>query len=114
MKSPVRHHVGKESNRWFSGLILVLQIVLAALVAVVAAEPFYPALGYAAGGYLPVNHLGYSAFGYSVPSVHLSGAVPAMSAIRSVPVHDSLVYTTGHRVESVYEPVEQHGYQVVY
>merc|ERR1712191_26753 len=112
-------------------------IVLAALMAVAAGEPHhtvlgysgahaYAPLGYSAAGYHPYNGIGYAGVGalpyaahhvsplaYSadhVAPVTYAAAPVAYAAASVAPV----AYTTGHRVEATYEPVEQHGYQVVY
>merc|ERR1712191_24720 len=112
-------------------------IVLAALMTVAAGEPHhtvlgysgahaYAPLGYSAAGYHPYNGIGYAGVGalpyaahhvsplaYSTAHVAPVAYAAAPVAYAAAPVAP-VAYTTGHRVEATYEPVEQHGYQVVY
>merc|ERR1719222_877059 len=116
-------------------------IVLAALMAVVAADHQvltysglhgYAPLGYSGLGVHPYSTLGYSSLAapltyaaspvtYSAAHVaavtyaaaHVAAPVAyAAAPVASVPA--PVAYTTGHRVEATYEPVEQHGYQIAY
>merc|ERR1712127_943975 len=133
-------------------------IVLAALVAVVVADPHHQVLSYAAGAhnlYSPLayslgGHYGYNHYGYPSAPHPLAYAAPApveLTYAHPAPISAPLpltyahpapisaptplayaspvayaapvaaapvAYTTGHRVEATYEPVEQHGYQIVY
>ena len=63
--------------------------------------PTYPSVP---AGYYPSVHV--LPVNYAAPHhVHVPHA-----AVPVAPV----AYTSGQRIESVYEPVEQHGYQIVY
>merc|ERR1712191_30084 len=96
----------------------------------------YAPLGYSAAGYHPYNGIGYAGVGalpyaahhvsplaygaahvaplaYSTEHVAPVAYAAAPVAYAAAPVAP-VAYTTGHRVEATYEPVEQHGYQVVY
>merc|ERR1719219_427324 len=113
-------------------------IVLAALMAVVAADHQvltysglhgYAPLGYSGLGVHPYSTLGYSSLAAPLtyaaspvtyaaahvaapvaPVTYAAAHVAAPVAYAAAPV----AYTTGHRVEATYEPVEQHGYQIAY
>merc|ERR1712191_15249 len=96
----------------------------------------YAPLGYSAAGYHPYNGIGYAGVGalpyaahhvsplaYSAAHVsplaysteHVAPVAYAAAPVAYAAAPDAPVaYTTGHRVEATYEPVEQHGYQVVY
>merc|ERR1712137_778777 len=106
-------------------------IVLAALMAVVAADHQvltysglhgYAPLGYAGLGVHPYSTLGYSSL--AAPLTYAASPVTYSAAHVAAPVAPvtyaaahvaaPVAYTTGHRVEATYEPVEQHGYQIAY
>ena len=80
-------------------------------MAVAAGEPHHNLLTYppVLGGYHPSLTTGSNyalPINYAAPHhVHVADAI--------VPVAPT-AYITDHRVESAYEPVEQHGYQIVY
>merc|ERR1711911_553517 len=106
-------------------------IVLAALMAVVAADHQvltysglhgYAPLGYSGLGVHPYSTLGYSSLAAPLtyaasPVTYAAAHVAAPVAYAAAPVASvpaPVAYTTGHRVEATYEPVEQHGYQIAY
>lgn len=88
-------------------------MVLVVLVAAVAAAPqFFP---------YGVSSFGYSALPYPVaaaPAVTYAAAPAPVAYTAAAPVAYAapgpITYQTGAKVVNKYEPVEQHGYHIVY
>ena len=72
-------------------------------MAVAAAKPQYLTYG------APLTYAAAPAVTYAHAPVAYAAA-PAVTYAAPAPV----AYTTGQKVEATYEPVEQHGYQIVY
>lgn len=90
-------------------------MVLAVLVAAVAAAPqFLPYAGYSPLAYSGLPYAAAPAFTYGAAPVAYTAAAPAVAAPIAYAAPGPITYQTGAKVVAKYEPVEQHGYSIVY
>ena len=97
---------------------LHIQIAVLATLVAMAAGDVHNAISQGHYGYESASYPDVQSVGHRLTS---TGGLPVNYA---APIHAHLVhvpapvapvaYTAGHRVQTVYQPVEQHGYQIVY